>query len=176
MATRSTRGAISLSSSSHLPAIVGSEIGETGDVAARPRKARDEAAADRIGNARENDGDGARLLQQRRRGWAWYATRIRSGCSATSSLRESLPRLRVERPAQRMSIRMLRPSAHPSFWSPSRNAATAGLCFRVALGKRPSARRSAASAPGLRCARPRKRAAAERRDESRRPCRRCTRR
>ena len=44
------------------------ESGETGDVAARPRKARDEAAADRIGNDRENDGDGARLLQQRGRG------------------------------------------------------------------------------------------------------------
>jgi hypothetical protein len=41
---------------------------ETGDVAARPREARDEAAADRIGNVRENDGDGARLLQQRGRG------------------------------------------------------------------------------------------------------------
>jgi hypothetical protein len=43
-------------------------IGETGDVAARPRKARDEAAADRIGNDGENDGDGARLMQQRRGG------------------------------------------------------------------------------------------------------------
>jgi hypothetical protein len=35
---------------------------ETSDVAARPRKARDEAAADRINNGRENDGDGACLL------------------------------------------------------------------------------------------------------------------
>jgi hypothetical protein len=38
---------------------------ETGDVAARLRQARDEAAADRIGNRRENDGDGARMLQER---------------------------------------------------------------------------------------------------------------
>src|SRR5829696_1792301 len=45
-ATRSTRGAISLSSSSHLPAIVG-------DVAARLAKLRHEAAADRIGNGHE---------------------------------------------------------------------------------------------------------------------------
>jgi hypothetical protein len=41
---------------------------ETGDVAARPRETRDETAADRIDNERENDGDGARLLQQRGRG------------------------------------------------------------------------------------------------------------
>jgi hypothetical protein len=32
---------------------------ETGDVSSRLREARDEAAADRIGNERENDGDGA---------------------------------------------------------------------------------------------------------------------
>src|SRR5260221_14346603 len=41
---------------------------ETGDVAARSREGRDEAAADRVGNERENDGDGARLLKQRRCG------------------------------------------------------------------------------------------------------------
>src|SRR5215831_14422531 len=41
---------------------------ETGDVAARVRQARDEAAANRVGNERENDGDGARLLKQRRCG------------------------------------------------------------------------------------------------------------
>ena len=44
------------------------DIGEAGDVAARPRKARNETAADRIGNDYENYGDGARLLQQTRRG------------------------------------------------------------------------------------------------------------
>jgi hypothetical protein len=37
---------------------------ETGDVTARPREVRDEAAADWVGNDRENDGDGARLLKQ----------------------------------------------------------------------------------------------------------------
>jgi hypothetical protein len=40
----------------------------TGDVSSRPRKARDEAAADRIGKEPENDGNGARLLQQLRSG------------------------------------------------------------------------------------------------------------
>jgi transposase len=44
------------------------KINETGDVAAWSRPARDEAAAYRIGNVRENDGDRARLLQQRRSG------------------------------------------------------------------------------------------------------------
>src|SRR5262249_17598873 len=39
---------------------------ETGDISSRLRKARDEAATDRIGDKRENDGDGACLLQQRR--------------------------------------------------------------------------------------------------------------
>ena len=38
---------------------------ETGDVAARPRQASDEAIADRISNLRENDRDGVRLSQQR---------------------------------------------------------------------------------------------------------------
>jgi hypothetical protein len=37
---------------------------ETGDVAARLRKARDETAADRIGNVHKHNGDGTRLLQQ----------------------------------------------------------------------------------------------------------------
>ena len=39
-----------------------------GCVAARSREACDEAAADRITNGRENDGDGVRLLQKRGRG------------------------------------------------------------------------------------------------------------
>jgi hypothetical protein len=43
------------------------DIDEPGDVAARMRQARNEAAADRIGNVRENNGDGMCLLQQRER-------------------------------------------------------------------------------------------------------------
>ena len=65
-AARLTRGAISLSSSGHLPDIVGLHNGEAGDVAAGPRKTLDQAATDRVGDDRENNGDGARLLQQRR--------------------------------------------------------------------------------------------------------------
>src|SRR5262245_31642557 len=41
------------------------EVDEPGDVAARVRQARDEAAADRIGDDHEDDGDAARLLQYR---------------------------------------------------------------------------------------------------------------
>ncbi len=49
---------------------------------------------------------------------------IRSGCSATSSLANRCLDSGSSGVVQRMSIRMLRPSVHPSFWSPSRNAAT----------------------------------------------------
>src|SRR5215467_12736580 len=41
---------------------------ETSDVSSRLRKARDKAAADRIGNERENDWNGACLSQQLRSG------------------------------------------------------------------------------------------------------------
>ena len=44
--------------------------------------------------------------------------RMRSGCSATSSFANCCHRLRVAGAAQRVSIRMLRPSVQPSFWSP----------------------------------------------------------
>ena len=50
--------------------------------------------------------------------------RMRSGCSATSSFANRCLDSASPGVAQRVSIRMLRPSAHPSFWSPSRNAAT----------------------------------------------------
>ena len=85
----------------------------TGDVSSRPRKARDEAAADRIGKEPENDGNGARLLQQ-----------LRSGGRA---LRKNEVRLQrdeflgelfinsLSSAVQRVSIRTLRPSVHPSF-------------------------------------------------------------
>src|SRR5262249_13831507 len=61
-AARLTPGAISLSNSSHLPAIVGSSVVETGGVAARARKAGDEATADRIGDDGKKDRDGVRLF------------------------------------------------------------------------------------------------------------------
>ena len=77
--------------------------------------------------------------------------RMRSGCSATSSFANRCIDSASSGAAQRVSIRMLRPSVHPSFWSPSRNAAT-----RPVLPGRsrhsPSARRSAA------CVRPAARA------------------
>ena len=49
--------------------------------------------------------------------------RMRSGCSATSSFANRCIDSASD-VAQRVSIRMLRPSVQPSFWSPSRNAAT----------------------------------------------------
>ena len=52
-----------------------------------------------------------------------FCVRMRSGCSATSSFANRCIKS-ASAAAQRVSIRMLRPSVHPSFWSPSRNAAT----------------------------------------------------
>src|SRR5215831_8624749 len=49
--------------------------------------------------------------------------RIRSGCSATSSFANCRIKFASAGVAQRVSIRTLRLSVHPSFWSPSRNAA-----------------------------------------------------
>ena len=51
------------------------------------------------------------------------AERMRSGCSATSSFANRCINS-ASSAAQRVSIRMLRPSVHPSFCSPCRNAAT----------------------------------------------------
>ena len=49
--------------------------------------------------------------------------RITSGCSATSSFAKRCIAAASVGFAQRVSIRVLWPSIHPSFWSPSRNAA-----------------------------------------------------
>ena len=114
-------------------------------------KARDEAAADRIGDLANTMGM-VRVCCSSAAVVGVVCERMRSGCSATSSLRESLSRLRVER-AQRVSIRMLRPSVHPSFWSPSRNAATQACASGSLSAKRhqhadpPHPARAAARAP-----------------------------
>ena len=60
------------------------------------RKARDEAAADRIGNVRENDGDGARLLQHRRSGGC-VCRKNEIGLQCDEFFRKSLYRLHVGR-------------------------------------------------------------------------------
>jgi hypothetical protein len=61
--------------------------------------------------------------------------RMRWGCSATSSFANCCIAGASDVAAQRMSMRMLRPSTHPSVWSPSRNAATRACAGGVALGK-----------------------------------------
>src|SRR6266516_7848854 len=72
---RATPGAISLSSSSHLPIISNADHfkidkGKPSNVAARMCQARDEALADRIVNHREDDGDGSGGLLQRGDDWS----------------------------------------------------------------------------------------------------------
>ena len=119
-------------------------IRKASDVAARPRKARDEAAADRIGKSRENDRDGARLLQQSRRvGRAMRKNQV--GLQRDEFLGELGSRLGVVgcRPANvDLDIAALRP---PELRSPSRNAATRP-CPSGRSRDTPSARRCVASA------------------------------
>src|SRR5262249_8209623 len=64
---RVTPGAISLSSSSHLPPIRGLEIGESDKVRTGTCQARDEAAADRVCHLQEHDRHGGCFLVQRPR-------------------------------------------------------------------------------------------------------------
>ena len=141
----------------------GLEKDETSDIAARPRKARDKATADRIGNGRENDGNSARLLQQRRSGGCGLR-KNEVGLQRDEFLRGSLHRLQSG-VAQRVSIRMLRPSTHPSLEPlPESNE------WPVLPGRSrhsPSARRSAASARPVRARRkrPGESRAADKRDE-----------
>ena len=73
------------------------ESDETGGVTAWPGQAHDEAAKDGIGNERENDGNGARLLHQRcSRRCALRKNKV--GLQRDEFLRKSLQRLRVEGP------------------------------------------------------------------------------
>ena len=59
------RGAISLSIASHLPTMLASIQQQAREIAARPRQARDEARADRVGDVDEYDRDCAALPLQR---------------------------------------------------------------------------------------------------------------
>src|SRR5262249_4520650 len=69
-ATRVTRGATSLSSSSHLPPMELFVDGKSRGVAARPRQALDVAGRNRVADTRKHDRYGARRLQQWREGGA----------------------------------------------------------------------------------------------------------
>src|SRR6516164_6801085 len=107
---------------------------ETGDVSSRPRKARDEAAADRIGNERENDGDGACLLQHRR-GDRCALRKNEVGLQRDEFLRKSLHRLGVAgcRPAGvHPDIAALCPAELLKSLPQSRDA---GLPYRIVRGE-----------------------------------------
>src|SRR6516162_10853498 len=69
-AMRTVRGAISFTSSTHLPPCAG--VCEAGDVAARTCEARGETAGDRIAYVHEHDGNRPRLARKgpgHERGW-----------------------------------------------------------------------------------------------------------
>src|SRR6516225_3029854 len=133
IATLATRGATSLSSSTHLPDIVGSVT--INPVALPPSrgKFRDEAAPDRIGGDRENDRNGTCLFQQRHRaGRALRQDQVR--LVRDELLGESRHRLHVAwcRPANVHSdIAALRPTKLLNFFPEYPNP---GLPFQIALG------------------------------------------
>ena len=101
-------------------------------VAARPRKIHDETASDRIRNVHEYDGNGARLLQQSRRGGRGMR-KNKVWLQRDEFLRESLSRLRVTvcRPASVDSdVVALRP---PELLESLPECGDEGLSFPVAL-------------------------------------------
>src|SRR5262249_50048500 len=138
---------------------------ETSDVAARPRQARDKAAADRIDNVRENDGDGACLLLERR-GRERAARKDEIGRKHDEFLREPPCRLGVEpHPAVvELNVATLRPS---ELLKPLAECGEECLIFGVVLGRRHQHADSPHAAAPLRARRerPRRRRAAEQRDE-----------
>src|SRR5215813_13428582 len=96
IATRATRGAISLSSSSHLPAIVGSVKMKPVTLPPGRAKLATKPLPIGIGNDRKNDGDRARLLKQCGRGGC-CARKNDIGLWRDKLLREASHQLRVVR-------------------------------------------------------------------------------
>ena len=134
-AARLTRGAISLSSSSHLPVIVGSIIVKP--VALPPGRARLFTKPLPTGSATTTKTTGiVRVCCSIDAVGGVFCVTMRSGFSAMSSIADRCLISASSSAPQRKSSWILRPSVHPSFWSPSRNAAHVSLKFRVALGMR----------------------------------------
>ena len=129
-----TRGAISLSSSSHLPAIVGSILMKPVTLPPGRGKLATKPLPTGSATLHENDGDGARLLQQRRSGGC-ALRKNEVGLQRDEFLRESLPRLRVERRPASVDpdVAALRP---PELLESLPERRDPGLSFPVALGKR----------------------------------------
>jgi len=84
---------------------------KTGRVAARPRQAVDEAGSDGIADDREHDRHGAGSLQQRPHGRVGMGQNDPSGASVANST-ACLRMASASTPAQRVSIRTLRPMVH----------------------------------------------------------------
>ena len=102
------------------PAQAEFEKHETGGVAARPRQAVNKAGSDRVDDTHEHDRYGAARPLQLCDGRRALA-RMTSGASVSTSvacrrMSSALP------PAHRVSMRTFRPSVHPDFCNPSRNA------------------------------------------------------
>ncbi len=110
-----------------------SKIDETGHVTARSRQTGNEAAANRIGNVRENNRDGARVLQQRR-GRRRVLRKNHVWLQPDEFLGMLLRRLHVRRPAAvDPDAAILRPSELLEFFL---ERSQAGLIFGIVLGSR----------------------------------------
>ena len=166
-ATRVTLGAISLSSSSHFPPMLYSKVGEAGGVAARPRQALDEAGADRIG-------DDARTRSARCGSPAAMAATVGAASGEDDVRRERDQFRRVSanarrhrsRPSGSRSARCGR-SVQPNCCSPCTKRRDAGLHSGSSAATVMSTpmRRIALALLRARRERPRRRRAAEQRDE-----------
>ena len=96
--------------------------GETGDVAARSREARDKALPTGSATVAKTIGM-VRVCRSSAAVVGVVLERRTSGCSATSSIAKRRIDSASSGVAQRVSTWMLRPPVHPSFWNASRNAA-----------------------------------------------------
>ena len=135
--TRLTRGAISLSISSHFPPISASKIANPvmllpgrAKLATKPLPTGSPTSTKRIGIVEVSF---CRIAVTK-----LEVGTIRSGEALTSSLAK-VRTLSGIPPVHRMSIRILRPFVHPSSWSPSWNAATLASPSTSPSGK-PSSR------------------------------------
>src|SRR6516165_3151915 len=109
------------------------DSGEAGDIAGRPRQTCYEATADRIGNVRKDDGDGASFLQQHRRSWCGMRkNEVRM--QRDEFFRESLPFFRVVGWCPARIDRDFSALYPPELLEFLPESSDVCLCFRVALG------------------------------------------
>ena len=145
MATRLRPGAICVSNSSHLPPIAGFDVDETSDISARVGQARNEAFANRIGDRHKYDRDRSSFPAGGQRSPELLVAEDYIGLKFDQLFRKHSPHSINAGPAQRTSIRTLRPSVQPNSEAPG-EPGKPSRCLRIVFVCIPSVRRSAESA------------------------------